>query len=79
MSGAVTRKSSKVSASATTSVPPSAGLGLPKTTTARCKTSQDSDDEDDKEEQDDEERGAGADTIDLIIDEKPDKSTFLVT
>jgi hypothetical protein len=76
MSGAVTRKSSKISAS-TTAVPPSAGLGLPKTTTARSKTSQDSDDEDDKEDQDDEERGV--DTIDLIDDEKPDKSTFLVT
>jgi hypothetical protein len=77
MSGAVTRKkSSKVSASATTgtSVPESAGLGLPKPTTARSKTSQNSDDE---EDQNDEARGVDT-IIDLISEEKPDKSTFLL-
>jgi hypothetical protein len=71
MSGAVTRKSSKVSAS--TSVHQSAGLGLQKISTAR-KTGQDSDDED-KATKDgfDEERGL-VDTIDFINEEKLDKS-----
>ncbi len=81
MSGVVTRKSNKASASATTSVYQSAGLGLPKNSRAR-KTGRDSDDEDteDKatkddfdEEDQDEERGV--DTIDLVDEEKPDKST----